>query len=65
MTSHETIEVLLTDVNMELLDFYRTHDLEFQQPEKLSRLNERLYLLGGSSGDCKYILNKMQCRLII
>ena len=65
MTSHETIEVLLTDVNMELLDFYRTHNLEFQQPEKLSRLNERLYLLGGSSGDCKYILNKMQCRLII
>ena len=44
-TNHETIETLLTDVNKELLDYYRKHNFEFQQPEKMSRLNKRLYLL--------------------
>ena len=54
-TSSETIETLLTDVNKELLGYYRDHDsFEFQQPEKLVRLNERLYLLKDGCEDCKY-----------
>lgn len=53
-TSRETIEVLLTDVNKELLAHYREHGLEFQQPEKISRLNDRLYLLGDGHEDREY-----------
>ena len=49
-TSHETVEVLLTDVNKELFTYYREHKLEFQQPEKMARLNDRLYLLPRGDG---------------
>ena len=45
-----SIDDVLTEVNGELLTLYQTEDnYEFQQPEKLSRLNKILYLLDGKS----------------
>ena len=41
----ETVENLLTDVNEELLSKCQEEGYDYQQPEKLVRLNKRLYLL--------------------
>ena len=41
----EPIQVLVSDVNEELHNYYRKHNLEFQQPETLNLLNKRLKLL--------------------
>lgn len=51
-----SVEDLLTDVNEELLNKCREEKYDYQQPEKVSRLNKRLYLLGDdlsiSTGRC-------------
>ena len=39
-----SIEDVLTGLNKKLHAYYREHNCEFQQPEKMSRLNDILYL---------------------
>ena len=52
----ETVENMLTDVNEELLSKCQKEGYDYQQPEKLVRLNKRLYLLrdhpSTSTGRC-------------
>ena len=47
--SNKSIDDVLTGVNRKLHDFYREKKCEFQQPEKVSRLNDVLYLNGDNN----------------
>ena len=54
--ANESIEDLLTVVNQEMMEIANKESFEFQQPEKLARLNKLLFLKDlGMCGDCYYV----------